>query len=257
MAKWRRCSPCLRPARARRWWSAMTKISMRFAGGALRFGFGPRADIRGEDIELGPASEAGFACGTCGSRCRCRARTMLPMRLPRSPPVVSLGVPLAEMVGPLAHFTGCRATLPDRRQGARRRSGRRFRPQCGQDRRRDQDGASFARRACSPSISHTVTGQPVSCAATSWRPSRESSGRTTVLTCSKSSMPAAPRSRDFSSADIVAEIAALGTNAEFAPSRDWLVGPNRTGSKARRSRSRNGRPRSFSQRACPCDACSY
>jgi UDP-N-acetylmuramate-alanine ligase len=29
--------------------------------------------------------------------------------------------------------------------------------------------------------------------------------------------------RDFSSADIVAEIAARGTNAEFAPSRDWLV----------------------------------
>ena len=29
--------------------------------------------------------------------------------------------------------------------------------------------------------------------------------------------------RDFSAADIVAEIAALGTNAEFAPSREWLV----------------------------------
>jgi UDP-N-acetylmuramate--alanine ligase len=29
--------------------------------------------------------------------------------------------------------------------------------------------------------------------------------------------------RDFSSADIVAEIAALGTHAEFAPSREWLV----------------------------------
>jgi len=29
--------------------------------------------------------------------------------------------------------------------------------------------------------------------------------------------------RDFSSAEIVAEIAALGTNAAFAPSRDWLV----------------------------------
>jgi UDP-N-acetylmuramate--alanine ligase len=29
--------------------------------------------------------------------------------------------------------------------------------------------------------------------------------------------------RDFSAADIVAEIDALGTEAEFAPSRDWLV----------------------------------
>jgi len=29
--------------------------------------------------------------------------------------------------------------------------------------------------------------------------------------------------RDFSSADIVAEIAALGTHAEFATSREWLV----------------------------------
>jgi UDP-N-acetylmuramate--alanine ligase len=30
--------------------------------------------------------------------------------------------------------------------------------------------------------------------------------------------------RDFSAADIVAEIAAFGTKAEFAPSRQWLVG---------------------------------
>ena len=29
--------------------------------------------------------------------------------------------------------------------------------------------------------------------------------------------------RDFSAADIAAEIAARGTNAGFAPSRDWLV----------------------------------
>jgi UDP-N-acetylmuramate--alanine ligase len=29
--------------------------------------------------------------------------------------------------------------------------------------------------------------------------------------------------RDFSSADIVAEIAALGTKAEYAPAREWLV----------------------------------
>jgi UDP-N-acetylmuramate--alanine ligase len=29
--------------------------------------------------------------------------------------------------------------------------------------------------------------------------------------------------RDFSAADIVAEIAARGTTAEFAPSRDWLI----------------------------------
>ena len=30
--------------------------------------------------------------------------------------------------------------------------------------------------------------------------------------------------RDFSAADIVDEIAARGTQAEFAPSRDWLAG---------------------------------
>ena len=30
--------------------------------------------------------------------------------------------------------------------------------------------------------------------------------------------------RDFSAADIVAEIAARGAIAEFAPSREWLVG---------------------------------
>ena len=29
--------------------------------------------------------------------------------------------------------------------------------------------------------------------------------------------------RDFSAADIVAEIGAHGANAEFAPSREWLV----------------------------------
>jgi UDP-N-acetylmuramate-alanine ligase len=37
--------------------------------------------------------------------------------------------------------------------------------------------------------------------------------------------------RDFSAADIIAEIAARGTHAEYAPSRDWLV--NRIAQEAR------------------------
>ncbi len=57
-----------------------------FAGGALRFGLGPRADIRGEDVELGPGSSR-FCVGTRDSRYRCPARTTLQMLLPRSPPV--------------------------------------------------------------------------------------------------------------------------------------------------------------------------
>ena len=51
--------------------------------------------------------------------------------------------------------------------------------------------------------------------------------------------------RDFSSADIVAEIATLGTNAEFAPSRDWLVGRVAQDSQVGRPRSCDGCPRSF------------
>ena len=77
----------------------------RFAGGALRFGFGPRADIRGEHVELGPASSR-FRVG----------HTQFELPVPGAHNVANalaaiaacrvLDLALADMVGPLAGFAG-------------------------------------------------------------------------------------------------------------------------------------------------------
>ena len=46
------------------------------AGGALRFGFGPAADIRGLDVELAPRRQHLPCRATSPSRCRCPGGTM-------------------------------------------------------------------------------------------------------------------------------------------------------------------------------------
>ena len=81
-----------------------------FAGGALRFGFGPRADIRGEDVELGPA-RAGSAWGNTQFELPVPARIMSQTRLLPSPPSSLLGVTLDEMVSPLAEFYAASADV--------------------------------------------------------------------------------------------------------------------------------------------------
>ena len=80
-----------------------------------------------------------------------------------------------------------------------------------------------APRACSPSTSRTATARRASCARTSSRRSRTSlrpGDRAWLLEVFYAGGTAV---RDFSSADIVAEIVERGRQAEFAPSREWLV----------------------------------
>ena len=59
--------------------------------------------------------------------------------------------------------------------------------------------------------------------------------------------------RDFSAADIVAEIAAKGAHAEFAPSREWLVARIADEAQAGDLVLRDGRARPVADRACPRD----
>ena len=89
----------------------------------------------GEDVALGPSGSRFRVEQMSLQRCRCRARHNVANALAAIAACRALGVPLAEMVAPLA-LPGRRPALPDRRHDARRRGGRRLRPQRRQDRRR-------------------------------------------------------------------------------------------------------------------------
>ena len=193
-----------------------------FAGGALRFGLGPRADIRGRDVELGPAS----------SRFRVKD-TQFVLQVPGAHNVANalaaiatcrvLGVALEDMVVPLANFAGI---------------GRRFQT-VGKSRgveviddfaHNAEKIAAAIRTAKLRARRVLVIYQPHGYGPTRFlRPdfvatfSREL-GPEDRLFMLEVYFAGGTATRDFSSADIVAEIAALGTNAEFAPSRDWLAG---------------------------------
>ena len=193
-----------------------------FAAGALRFGFGPRADIRGEDVELGPGSSR-FRVGD----------TQFALRVPGAHNVANalaaiaacrvLGAGLEDMVGPLADFAGI---------------GRRFQT-VGKARGVEviDDFAHNGEKIAAAIRTAKLRAQRVLAIYQphGYGPTRFLR-RDFVATFSRELRPddrlfmlevfyaGGTATRDFSSADIVAEIAALGTNAEFAPSRDWLVG---------------------------------
>ena len=193
------------------------------AGGALRFGFGPRADIRGTRMSsLAPQAAASrvedVALRAAGARpaqrrqCACRDRR-------------------------LSRASMCRLPIWSRRLRASRASGGAFRP--------------WARRAASPSS----TISPTTPTRSPPRSPRRSSTRSRVLAVYQPHGYGPTRflrrdfvdtfsrelgtddrlwmlevfyaggtaSRDFSAADIVAEIAERGVKAEFAPSRAWLA----------------------------------
>jgi UDP-N-acetylmuramate--alanine ligase len=193
-----------------------------FAGGALRFGLAPRADIRGEDVELGPSSSR-FRVGD----------TQFTLRVPGAHNVANaiaaiatcrmLGAALEDMVGPLANFVGI---------------GRRFQT-VGTARGVEviDDFAHNAEKITAAIRTAKLRARRVLAIYQphGYGPTRFLR-RDFVATFSRELGPAdrlfmlevyyagGTATRDFSSADIVAEIAALGTNADFAPSREWLVG---------------------------------
>ena len=192
-----------------------------FAGGALRFGLSQRAGIRGEDVELGPAS----------SRFRVSdARFELPV--PGEHNVVNalaaiatcrlLGVELAEMTAPLAGFSGI---------------GRRFQTvgktrgiEVVDDFAHNADKIAAAIRTAKLRAKRVLAiYQPHGYGPTRFL-------RRDFVTTFTRELGAEDRlwmlevfyaggtaTRDFSAADIVTEIGARGTRAEFAPSRETLV----------------------------------
>lgn len=192
-----------------------------FAGGALRFGFGPRADIRGEDVELAPDS----------SRFRVGA-TQFELPVPGAHNVANalaaiaacrvLAVGLEEMVGPLTNFVGI---------------GRRFQSlgksrgvEVIDDFAHNPEKITAAIRTAKLRAGRVLAiYQPHGYGPTRFLRrdlvaafSREL-GPDDRLFMLEVFFAGGTANRDFSSADIVAEIAALGANAEYAPSREWLV----------------------------------
>jgi UDP-N-acetylmuramate--alanine ligase len=193
-----------------------------FAGGALRFGFGPNADIRGEDVELGPNSSR-FRVGDTRFELSVPGQHNVANALAAIAACRVVGVELEDMAGPLANFTGI---------------GRRFQS-VGKARGVEviDDFAHNAEKITAAIRTAKLRARRVLAIYQphGYGPTRFLR-RDFVATFARELKPdhrlfmlevyfvGGTATRDFSSADIVAEIAALGTIAEFAPSRDQLVG---------------------------------
>jgi UDP-N-acetylmuramate-alanine ligase len=192
-----------------------------FAGGALRFGLGPRADIRGEDVELGPSSSR-FRVGDTQFELSVPGAHNVANALAAIAACRLLEVTLEDMAGPLAKYRG----IGRRFQTIGRARGVEVIDDFAHNGEKIAAGIRTAKLRARRVI---AIYQPHGYGPTRFlRPdfvatfSREL-GPDDRLFMLEVFYVGGTATRDFSSADIVAEIAALGTNAEFAPSRDWLV----------------------------------
>ncbi len=192
-----------------------------FAGGAFRFGLSHRADVRGEDVALGPD----------GSRFRV-GDVAFELPVPGAHNVVNalaaiatcriLGVPLEEMVAPLACFRGIGrrfqtvgkahgveviddfAHNPAKIAAAIRTAKLRAKRVLAIYQPHGYGPTRFLRRDFVATFARELGGHD-----RLWMLEVFYAGGTAT--------------RDFSAADIVAEIGARGLEAEFAPSREWLA----------------------------------
>lgn len=192
-----------------------------FAGGALRFGFGAQADIRGQDVELGPSSSR-FRVKDCEFMLPVPGAHNVANALAAIAACETLGVAPAEMVTPLAGFRGI---------------GRRFQTvgkahgvEVIDDFAHNAEKIAAAIRTAKLRSSRVLAVyQPHGYGPTRFL------RRDFVATFARE-LAADDRlwmlevfyaggtaTRDFSAADIVAEIAGLGVKAEFAPSREQLA----------------------------------
>ncbi|MGC1345523.1 MAG: L,D-transpeptidase family protein [Methyloceanibacter sp.] len=191
------------------------------AGGALRFGFGPRADIRGNVVELGSTGSS-FAVDGVRFTLPVPGRHNVANALAAIAAARAVDVPLADTVAPLADFQGV---------------GRRFQT-LGMARgvtviddfahNADKIGAALATAKLKASRLLAVY-QPHGYGPTRFL------RRDFVDTFTRELRPedrlwmlevfyaGGTAARDFSAADIVREIAENGARAEFAPSRPWLA----------------------------------
>jgi UDP-N-acetylmuramate--L-alanine ligase len=193
----------------------------RLAGGALRFGFGPKADIRGEDVVLEGD----------GSRFRVRdvqfslsvpGRHNVANALAAIAACQTIDVPLAEMTSPLSRFEGV---------------GRRFQTigtargiEVVDDFAHNADKIAAAIRTAKLRAARVLAiYQPHGYGPTRFlrqdfvNTFARELGAQDRLWLLEIFYAGGTAIRDFSAADIVAEIADRGTKAEFAPSRDWLA----------------------------------
>jgi UDP-N-acetylmuramate-alanine ligase len=192
-----------------------------FAGGALRFGFSPRADVRGEDVELGPTSsrfrveDVAFELPVPGAHNVANALAAIAV-------CRVLGVQLADMAAPLASFRGI---------------GRRFQT-VGKVRGIEvvDDFAHNAEKiAAAIKTAHLRAKRVLAIYQPHGYGPTRFLRKDFVATFARELAPddnlwmlevfyaGGTATRDFSSADIVAEITSLGANAEFAATREWLV----------------------------------
>ena len=193
-----------------------------FSGGALRFGISRRSNVRGEDVELGPAS----------SRFRVVGDVIFELPVPGAHNVANalaaiatcrtLGVELADMAAPLASFRGI---------------GRRFQT-VGKARGVEvvDDFAHNAEKIAAAIKTARLRANRVLAIYQphGYGPTRFLR-RDFVATFSRELAPddrlwmlevfyaGGTATRDFSAADIIAEIADRGINAEFAPTREQLI----------------------------------
>jgi UDP-N-acetylmuramate-alanine ligase len=192
-----------------------------FAGGAIRFGFSERADIRGEDVELGPLSshfrvkDVVFTLPVAGAHNVANALAAIAA-------ASVLGVDLDEMVSPLAGFRGI---------------GRRFQTvgkahgvEVIDDFAHNAEKIAAAIKTAKLRANRVLAiYQPHGYGPTRFLRkdfvatfSRELEARDRLWML-EVFYAGGTATRDFSAADIVAEIGARGVSAEFASSRDWLI----------------------------------
>jgi UDP-N-acetylmuramate--alanine ligase len=200
-----------------------------FAGGALRFGFSARTDLRGDKVELGAASSR-FQVEDTTFDLLVPGKHNVANALAAIAACRALGVTLAEMVRPLASFQGI---------------GRRFQT-LGKARGVEvvDDFAHNAEKIAAAIRTARLRARRV---LAIYQPHGYGPTRFLrpdfVATFARELSPSdrlwmlevfyagGTATRDFSAADIVAEIESHGVKAEFAPSRDWLVA--RTADEAR------------------------
>jgi len=191
------------------------------AGGALRFGFGPKADIRGEDVVL-EGDGSGFRVRDVQLSLSVPGRHNVANALAAIAACQTIDVPLAEMCAPLSRFEGV---------------GRRFQTigtargvEVVDDFAHNADKIAAAIRTAKLRGTRVLAiYQPHGYGPTRFLRqdfvntfSRELGGQDRLWLL-EIFYAGGTAIRDFSAADIVAEIADRGTKAEFAPSRDWLA----------------------------------
>jgi UDP-N-acetylmuramate-alanine ligase len=193
------------------------------AGGATRFGLGLEAAVRGTDVVLEPGSTA-FTVEGVRFTLPVPGRHNVENALAAITACRALGVPLAGMAAPLARFQGV---------------GRRFQP-LGTARGIevvDDFAHNPAKIAAALATAQARAGSGRLLAV--YQPHGYGPTRflrrdlvETFVTCLRPGdrlwmlevfYAGGSAVRDFSAADIVAEISALGAGAEFAASREWLV----------------------------------